>query len=45
MWDDAKYWLEDSLNARFVTATFEFGQDLRTVVTSDHPRFGFAASR
>ncbi|MDQ1608591.1 MAG: 8-oxo-dGTP diphosphatase [Microbacteriaceae bacterium] len=45
MWDDARYWLEDALRARFVTATFEFGRDLRTVETSDHPRFGVAHSR
>jgi 8-oxo-dGTP diphosphatase len=40
MWDDAKYWLDDALGGRFVTATFEFGPDLRTVSASDHPRFG-----
>lgn len=42
MWDDAKYWLADALAGRFVTATFEFGPDLRTVSASDHPGFGGA---
>jgi 8-oxo-dGTP diphosphatase len=39
MWDDAKYWLPDALAGRFVTATFEFGEDLRTVSDSDHAAF------
>jgi 8-oxo-dGTP diphosphatase len=39
MWHDAGYWLRDALAGRFVTATFEFGADLRTVAASDHPAF------
>lgn len=39
MWDDARYWVRDALAGRFVTATFEFGEDLRTVSASDHPLF------
>jgi 8-oxo-dGTP diphosphatase len=40
MWDDARFWVRDALAGRFVTATFEFGEDLRTVSASDHPAFG-----
>lgn len=39
MWDDAKYWVEDAIAGNFVTATFEFGADRRTVSASDHPAF------
>ena len=39
MWDDAKYWLPGVLTGGRVTATFEFGEDLRTVAASDHPGF------
>ncbi|WP_394770720.1 8-oxo-dGTP diphosphatase [Lacisediminihabitans sp.] len=45
MWDDAKYWLHDALGGGFVTATFEFGQDLRTVAASDHPSFVASSGR
>jgi 8-oxo-dGTP diphosphatase len=45
MWDDAGYWLEDALAGRFVRATFEFGEDLRTVSDSDHPEFLNSRSR
>ncbi|MES2092600.1 MAG: NUDIX domain-containing protein [Actinomycetota bacterium] len=39
MWDDARFWVRDALAGRFVTATFEFGEDLCTVSASDHPAF------
>lgn len=39
MWDDAKYWVRSAIAGQFVTATFEFGPDLRTVSASDHPAF------
>ena len=39
MWHDARFWLADALAGRFVTARFDFGADLRTVVASDHPGF------
>jgi 8-oxo-dGTP diphosphatase len=39
MWDDAKYWLPGVLAGGTVSATFEFGEDLRTVSASDHPAF------
>ncbi len=42
MWDDAQYWLHDALESRYVTATFEFGEDLATVAASDHPAFVIA---
>ena len=34
MWDDAKYWLPGALTGARVSATFEFGEDLSTVVAS-----------
>lgn len=43
MWHDAGFWLRDALAGRFVTATFEFGADLRTVSASDHPAFAVGA--
>ena len=39
MWDDAKYWLPGVLTGGRVSASFEFGADLRTVSWSDHPEF------
>jgi 8-oxo-dGTP diphosphatase len=45
MWDDARYWVRDALAGRFVTATFEFGADLRTVSASDHPAFTVSSPR
>jgi 8-oxo-dGTP diphosphatase len=39
MWDDARYWLPGVLAGGTVTATFEFGEDLRTVSSSNHPNF------
>lgn len=39
MWHDARFWLADALDGRLVTARFDFGADLRTVVASDHPGF------
>ena len=39
MWDDAKYWLRDALDGRFTTATFTFGPDGTSVLTSDHASF------
>lgn len=39
MWDDARFWLLETLRTeKFVRATFEFGEDLRTVSASNHPR-------
>lgn len=38
-WDDNKYWLPAVLVGGTVSATFEFGEDLRTVSASDHPGF------
>jgi len=52
MWDDARYWLPETLSLpssastdtrTAVRATFTFGEDARTVESSDHP--GFAAAR
>ena len=41
MWNDAQYWLPGVLELGLsVRATFEFGEDLRTVSASDHPTFG-----
>lgn len=45
MWHDARFWLRDALDGRFVTATFEFGADLRTVAASDHPSFSVSSPR
>ena len=45
MWDDARFWVEDAIAGRFVTATFEFGPGLRTVSASDHPAFVVSAKR
>ena len=39
MWDDARYWLPAALAGSYLTATFEFGDDLSTVSGSDHPNF------
>lgn len=36
MWDDAKHWLPQALDGRFVRATFTFGEDARTVESTDH---------
>jgi hypothetical protein len=45
MWDDARYWVKDALAGRFVKATFEFGANLRTVSSSDHPAFPISTPR
>lgn len=38
MWDDAQYWLPQTLSReKFIRATFEFGEDLRTVSTTTMP--------
>ncbi|WP_279432178.1 8-oxo-dGTP diphosphatase [Labedella populi] len=37
MWDDARAWLPDVLAGGRVDAAFEFGEDLSSVVRSDHP--------
>lgn len=39
MWDDAKYWLPDSLRGVVTRATFSFGADGLTVESSNHPGF------
>jgi 8-oxo-dGTP diphosphatase len=39
MWDDARVWLPGVLAGGRVGASFEFGDDLATVVGSDHPLF------
>jgi 8-oxo-dGTP diphosphatase len=39
MWDDAQYWLPQTLRGAPVHATFTFGEDGRTVESSDHPNF------
>lgn len=44
MWDDARYWLPAALSGTFVSATFEFGEDLSTVSRSDHALFVQRAS-
>jgi 8-oxo-dGTP diphosphatase len=31
MWDDAKFWLPAALDGQYVSATFEFAEDCRTV--------------
>lgn len=35
MWDDAKQWLPTALGGEFVRATITFGEDGRTVVSTD----------
>jgi len=42
MWDDARYWLPATLAGNAVYATFQFGEDGRTVESSTHPAFGRA---
>ncbi len=38
MWDDAKHWLPQALGGQFVRATFTFGEDARTVESTDYRR-------
>jgi 8-oxo-dGTP diphosphatase len=39
MWDDAGFWLPAVLEGDRVDASFEFGEDLASVVHSDHPHW------